>query len=269
MKQNLDTAKLIDGEGLRNALLQAIKEFAAERRGGILQSGEILGKVAQDRNLGGQHDVAKEQALLTFWYDLFRTGYLSWGYNIDNANPPFCQLTEKGRKWLQHFSRDPANPDGYLANLRENAQLNAIANSYLEEALQTYNGGCMKSAAVMVGAAAESMVLELRDSLEAKMKTLGRHCSKDLSDWKINRVLASLEHEIRAQKQSMPRELANMFESFWSAFTQQIRLARNEAGHPQSIDAVTPETVHASLLIFPELAKLCHELRSWISTSYS
>ena len=50
---------------------------------------------------------------------------------------------------------------------------------------------------------------------------------------------------------------------------EQIRMARNEAGHPKSIDAVTPETVHASLLIFPELAKLCHELRSWISKSYS
>lgn len=64
-------------------------------------------------------------------------------------------------------------------------------------------------------------------------------------------------------------KLADMFESFWSAFTQQIRLARNEVGHPKRIDSITPETVHASLLIFPELAKLCSELRSWISKSYS
>lgn len=228
----------------------------------------ILDRVERELNLRERDDVSEQQALLTFWHDLFRTGYLSWGYNIDNVESPFCHLTEKGRKWLQHFSRDPANPDGYLAYLRKQGKLNAISNSYLEEALQTYNSACMKSAAVMVGAAAESLVLELKETLETKLIALKRPVPPDLQDWRIKRVLDALEREIGAQKKNMPRKLTDMFESFWSAFTQQIRLARNEAGHPKSVDAVTPETVHASSLIFPELAKLCH-LRSWISKSYS
>jgi len=43
---------------------------------------------------------------------------------------------------------------------------------------------------------------------------------------------------------------------------------RNEAGHPSNIDPVTYDTVHASLLIFPELANLVNELSMWI-TSYN
>ncbi len=42
---------------------------------------------------------------------------------------------------------------------------------------------------------------------------------------------------------------------------------RNEAGHPSSIDPVTPDTVHASLLVFPELARLAKGLTDWVSNS--
>ncbi len=41
-----------------------------------------------------------------------------------------------------------------------------------------------------------------------------------------------------------------------SGLAEQIRKVRNDAGHPEGIDPVTPEVVHAALLIFPELAKL-------------
>jgi hypothetical protein len=257
----------LNGETLRKKLLDTIKD-TAENDSDNFQSGVILGRVVRELNLRERDNIDEQQALLTFWQDLFRTGYLAWGYNIDNVEPPHCHLTEKGRRWLEHFSRDPANPDGYLAQLRKQAKLNPIAHSYIEEALQTYNSGCIKSAAVMVGAAAESLVLELRESLQSKMKSLGRGVPKDMLDWRIKRVLDVLEREIIAQKSNMPHKLADMFESFWSAFAQQIRLARNEAGHPKSIEAVTPETVHASLLIFPELAKLCDELLGWVSKSY-
>lgn len=67
----------------------------------------------------------------------------------------------------------------------------------------------------------------------------------------------------------MPRPLAEMFNAYWAAFTQQIRTSRNDAGHPNSIAPVSHEIVHASLLIFPELAKLASELRTWIGAHYT
>src|SRR5437016_5932638 len=64
--------------------------------------------------------------------------------------------------------------------------------------------------------------------------------------------------------QKLPSDLKARYDSFWPAFTQQIRASRNDAGHPSVVDPVTPETVHASLLIFPELLKLAADLRVWV-----
>lgn len=66
---------------------------------------------------------------------------------------------------------------------------------------------------------------------------------------------------------NMPASLKEGYESYWPAFTQQIRAARNEAGHPLSIEPIKQETVHASLLIFPELAKLSQSLLKFATES--
>ena len=63
---------------------------------------------------------------------------------------------------------------------------------------------------------------------------------------------------------SFPTALKESFEAYWSAFVQQIRAARNDAGHPSSVQSVGPETVHASLLIFPEMLRLAAALREWV-----
>jgi hypothetical protein len=62
-----------------------------------------------------------------------------------------------------------------------------------------------------------------------------------------------------------PQALCDEFEAYWMAFAQQIRAVRNDTGHPTSIDPVTPDTIHASLLIFPELAKLGGKLKTWVT----
>jgi len=40
-----------------------------------------------------------------------------------------------------------------------------------------------------------------------------------------------------------------------------LRAGRNKAGHPSNIKPLTLDTVHASLLIFPELVKLACALK--------
>ncbi len=233
----------------------------------MFQSGSVLQESARRLNI--RHDTQAQQALLTFWHDLFRTGHIGWGYDILNANPPFCHLTEQGRRTLAHLSRDPMNPDGYMAYLNGQVKLSDTPYSYITEALKTYTADCYKAAAVMVGGAAESIALELRDVLVARMKDLKQPQPKQLMDWKIKTVLRGIEQTLEPKKNMMLKPLAEAFESYWPAFVQQIRTVRNDAGHPRSIEPVTQETVYASLLIFPELAKLTHELKDWISTSYS
>ena len=66
----------------------------------------------------------------------------------------------------------------------------------------------------------------------------------------------------------MPPTLFERLEANWPAFTHHIRTARNDAGHPVRVDTVTADEVHASLLIFPQLAALATQLADWIESSY-
>jgi len=255
----------LNGEIIRKTLLQTIEEYS-KMEPHHFQSQSILKSVA--RQLDIRDNLEMEQVLLTLWDDLFRQGLMSWGYDIGNDRPPFCHLTKEGRKALEHFSRDPANPDGYMAYLKSNATLNLIAEPYLKEALQAYNSNCYKAAAVMIGCAAESIALDLAKTLVNRINILSRSPSKDLSNWKIKKVLDRIETEINSQKHNMDKSLEETYEYFWSAFVHQIRFSRNDAGHPNAIDQITQERVHASLLIFPELSKLNKELTNWVNTKY-
>ena len=254
-----------DGQSVRSVLLSVIQELADNRDS--IQSRTVLRETTQ--KLGIQGDTQREQALLTVWYDLFRQGHMAWGHDIANPEPPFCHLTGQGRKALEHLSRDPANPDGYHAHLKQQTELNPVAQSYIGEALNCFNSGCAKAAAVMVGAAAESLTIELRDALVARMSARGKPVPKKLQDWRIKSILDSLQAELGGQKKSMPHQLGEAFDAYWSAFTQQVRTVRNDAGHPSSVDPVTHEAVHSALLIFPELATLASQLRDWIETGYT
>jgi hypothetical protein len=253
----------IDGSQLRNILLETVAGLAKELK---LTTGQILAKVGEKAGLPFVRQNAEE--LLTYMYDLFRTGHLSWGFNYENPDPPWCHLTEKGRKALQAFSRDPVNPAGYLSHVSKLKPINPVALSYLKEGLSTYNSDCFRAAAVMLGAATECIILELRDTLSKRMKDLGKSPSKHLEDWKVKTALDAIKKGLDPFKKSMPNPLGEAYEAYWPAFIQQIRATRNDAGHPSNIEPVTEDSVHASLLIFPLLAKLNYELMDWISREY-
>jgi hypothetical protein len=249
-------------QDVRHALLEEVA--AAQPKSpmdGTLQQNAVLSRVSQ--RLAIVNDIELEQLVLAEWYALFSTGYLSWGHNLNNASPPFCHVTARGKGALTSLSQDPSNPKGYMAYLNSLAPLNPVASSYLSEALDCYVGGHHKASAVMTGAAAESLVLELRDRLSQRLHTLGQTVPPKLGDWRIKTVLDELQHIVEGKKSTLQHGLREEFYAYWSAFTQQIRAARNDAGHPSSVDPVSPEAAHASLLVFPLLARLAYRLNDW------
>src|ERR1700737_4976544 len=96
---------------MRGKMLEVIAKL---EDGSHLQSGVVLERVATQI---GARTIDDERAILTCWHDLLRTGILAWGHSLGNPNPPFAHLTEQGRRGLRNLSRDPSNPDGYVAAL--------------------------------------------------------------------------------------------------------------------------------------------------------
>jgi hypothetical protein len=147
------------------------------------------------------------------------------------------------------------------------AKLNPVASSYLGEGLNCFVAGFYKAAAVMIGGAAESIILELRDLVRQKLAVAKIAEPKGLSDWRIKTILEALYDLLDTRKGSFPKALRAEFEAYWLAFAQQIRVTRNDAGHPSSVDPVTKEGVHASFLMFPELARLSTNLVTWLAAN--
>ncbi len=258
---------MTDTYDIRAVILQVIQDQHPKgSTDASLQQGSVLEETK--RRIGIAYDLTKEQAILTTWHDLFRTGYLAWGLNITNPNPPFFHVTEIGRRTLASLSRDPGNPAGYLRHLASIAKLNPIAHSYLIEGLECYVAGLYKAAAVMVGGATESIILELRDTTVQKLTSLSKSIPKNMNDWRVKTVSDALHNFLDGQKAQFGPELRDEFEAYWAAFAQQIRAVRNDAGHPTSVDPVTPDSVHASLLIFPEITKLADKLKTWVTNDF-
>lgn len=251
---------------VRELILQVAQQQQPEGYGGpTLEQGPVLNAVA--KQLGIRSDPDLEQVILTQWHDLIRTGYFAWGLNLSNSNPPFFHFTERGRRALDRLSRDSGNPAGYMRHLASVANLNPIANSYITEGLDCFVAGFHKAAAVLIGGAAESIILDLRDLVCRKLAAAKIPEPKGLADWRVKTILNALYDLLDARKGSFPKDLREDFEAYWLAFAQQIRATRNDAGHPSSVDPVSEEGVHASYLIFPDLARLSNNLAAWITAN--
>jgi len=244
----------------RETLLQVVAEYA--KSGSSFQSGLVLREAA--KRLQINRNVPEEQALLTLWGDLFRQGLVAWGYDLNNAEAPFCHLTDRGRTTLEGVGRDPANPSGYLAALQSAGQISSLADAYIREALVTYNAGCVRATGVMVGAATEALIIDLRDAMVARITVQGRRPSAKLSDWRAKTVLDAIADELRPHVRLMGKALQDRYQYHWPGCTQQIRASRNDAGHPGSA-TVTEDDVHAALLLFPEVVKMANGLTAWIT----
>jgi hypothetical protein len=251
-------------QDVRQVLLEEVQRARPKSpTDGSLQQNTVLRRVGE--RLSVVNDLELEQIVLAEWYGLFRTGYLSWGHNLNNCNPPFFHVTAHGAKALQALSRDPGNPAGYIGHLRSMASLNPVAMSYLVEGLDCYVGGHYKAAAVMLGASSESVILDLRDHLAQRLPEIGQTIPQKLLDWRVKSLLDELQSFIETRKNTLPRETREEFSAYWAAFAQQVRSVRNDAGHPTSVDPVSPDAVHASFLVFAPLAKLATQLHEWIA----
>jgi hypothetical protein len=247
---------------MTNTSLQRIflEVFAELDRNGGLQTSPLLSAVRRKIREAGIE--VPDQSVLAYFNDLYRAGFFGWGLNLHNPDPPFMHLSEVGRLALAQASRDPFNPDGYLAHLRKDGALSPIVEAYISEALSAFNSACFRAAVMMVGCAAERTVLDLREKLAHRIEADGGAVPRGLNDWRIKRVLDAIEGYFGSDRGPLDRHLREEFDAHWASFSGQIRLARNSAGHPASLDAVDPPTAHGALLIFPELARLARKLSS-------
>jgi len=261
-----------NGNRLPEVVLQAIEELSVSQGGKGFTYHQTLGKVQDvfkndrsDASTEGSHELRTN--ILNYWNSLLRCGVIGFGTPNHWATDTF-HLTKTGQKTLEQLGRDPINPDGYMAHIKACGTLDAVSESYVKEALHTYQTGCYKATAVMVGIAAEGMILHLRDILVDRFRVARKSVPSHLAEWRIKTVCDAIERLLVANQSHMPTGLSSEFDIYWSGFTSHIRAIRNKSGHPNSVDPVTAELVHSAMLSFPDFTKLVKAIEKWATSHH-
>ncbi len=102
-----------------------------------------------------------------FW-DLFRQGFITLGVDDANAAWPFFRLSHFGSRTLGTQAPNRFHDTGSFIALvrREVPDISDEAVMYLEEAVAAFYAGCLLSACVMIGVAAEAEFIRLLDVAE-------------------------------------------------------------------------------------------------------
>lgn len=137
---------------------------------------------------------------------------------------------------------------------------------YTEEALGTFRAGNHLASAVMIGVAAESVLLRLVDAVHAALKTPERQgkFEKDTKGMKAKKQHDEVLKRLTSPAAPLPAELESVLTQHIDAIYDLIRRNRNDAGHPTGNRMERDET-QALLLLFPPYCKTVHNLIEWLA----
>lgn len=182
---------------------------------------------------------------------------------------PIYAVTNRGRHLLADESPLLTDPAAYLRNLQGIPNLDDLTLEYLTEAVEAYRHFLDRSAAVMLGAAAENLLLRLADAVVAARSALALSARRDLRDWRIARVRAAVVDTLqdsgfiqaaddRVAQRSQPmtdEEKTALRETASSAIILSHFFAdtRNEAGHPTTVRP-DRQILNAYIKAFPRYA---------------
>ena len=246
--------------------------FKAKMRGG--QLGDVVRTVAaiavEKGLLAGVPDFAYQNQLAdkitAVVWEFIIEGVYTPGAGMQTPNLPFFRVTDYGLKCFDAGELTPHDPDDYLRRLRAACPtLDDITVVYTGEALDPFRAGNQLASAVMIGVAAESVLLRLVDSVHTALDTPQRQLKfeKDTKGKKAKAQHDEVLARLRSPSTPLPTETEAVLTQHIDGIYDLIRRTRNEAGHPTGKRMERYET-HALLLLFPTYCKTVHDLTAWL-----
>jgi len=258
---------------IRSAILEAMNDADAPNQVVGLEHAvrRILGVRAGERSPPPDTVLDPEAKRLFFEvvWNFIGTGILVPYYNRSNTKWPFLSLTTEGRELAERGEPSPADPDGFLRHVEDafSSGLPDTVSLYLREAVFAFNRRLYIAASVMLGVAAEGLLLEVasavRDShLDA---SVGRDWyAGSIESTPALRQYRSIASKLEPVQRDMPHELRERFDANFRSIRNLIREQRNEDGHPTGNTRDRDDLLPA-LYLFAPYARLTAELIGWLS----
>ena len=201
-------------------------------------------------------DAQDKETLLELFWDLFRQGIITLGMNDSNREFPFFKLTQSGQRSAAagntYFFHDVASYEAAIR--REVPDIDDATLTYLKEAMQAFRSGCLLSATVMLGVAAEHtfmLLLERVDANSAHRATFANVFAERTLLQKFNKFRNLLEPLVR----TLPPEVREDLDTHLSGILSVLRTFRNNAGHPTGLVPEREQTFVLLQLVIPYLKK--------------
>ncbi len=229
------------------ALRSTVSDVAKER--GLIkvpqQSGNVIHYSMQSdplpRELWGRYrDVL---------WGLIIEGVVAIGLDDGNSTWPWLGVTEYGKQCLSAGEIVPHDPEGYLRKLSTIRPLDDAEKRYLPQALEAFRRNLPDASAMMLGCASEHLVLFLGEEIVRVELDLNRaKTTQKKLDGPALTLLRHLNNEL--QQRGLPRRLEEQRSTTFDGIAQLIRIARNDAGHPD-LRPVSRDECFNLLRLFP------------------
>lgn len=225
------------------------------------------GLLSSTPDLAYAHPLA-EKITAVIW-ELIIEGIYTPGIGMQQPNLPFLHVTAYGQKCFEAGELTAHDPDEYLRRLKASCpSIDDTTLLYTGEALDTFRTGKYLASTVMIGVAAENMLLRLVDVVHKALDTPQRQ-AKFEKDTKGKG--AKTQHDevlklLRSPAIPLPAKLGYVLTQQIDGIYDLIRRTRNEAGHPTGSRMERGPT-HALLLLFPMYCQTVHDLMEWLATN--
>lgn len=210
-----------------------------------------------------QLDSSDSELFLEVFWELFRQGVITLGFNDANRQFPHCRLSEFGRRLLgnpqAYFFHDVTSYTNVIQ--AEIPNINATTLVYLQEAMQAFKAGCILSATVMIGVATEHTFMLMLETIEANSQhqpTYQRVFTERMLLQKVNRFKLILDNNLAV----FPPEIREDLDTHFTGILSIIRTFRNQSGHPTG-QIVGREQAYVLLQLFIPYCKKLYQLRTY------
>lgn len=276
----------MESQVLRQLVWEALKLEELTQFGHITLS---VSKLAADRNLFPSREECREKGVNYSYYeqkqlnpldelavhqivwDLIIDRVLTIGCDESNMEWPFLRLTEFGHSATEDKGSSYYDPEGYVGNLLIiNSNIDQAVIQYITEGLNCFRQRLFFAAAVMLGAAAEKVLLLLIESIaKAEIDSKKQKLLKSLVERpNLPKIFSAIQNTVNSliKKKKISYSVHRGTSEHLLSLFEMIRVQRNDAIHPIG-GQVEKKKVYLSIQSFPTVLEVTYGLIKWFKTN--
>ena len=213
---------------------------------------------------GASLNPADQELVRDVFWDLFRQGYITIGYDGINANCPFFRLSYFGRKTLLEGAPYKfTDTTTYLELVRKAApHVDDVTLVYLDEAVRAFYAGCFLSCSVMLGVAAENLFNRLIDGAKSNKKHAAAFAKVASQRFMLGKIV-EFQIALEPIKPSLPGYVREDLDTHLNAIQAVLRTHRNSTGHPTG-RTMNRELMYVHLQLFAPFAQKLEQLEGFL-----